>query len=42
MFHFSCRSTHKHADAPHAIFLLRACRNRPRRRAAKKRDELAS
>ena len=33
---------HKHADAPHPLGLLRACGERPRRRAAEKRDELAS
>ena len=33
---------HKHADAPHPLGLLRARRERPRRRrAAEKRDELA-
>jgi hypothetical protein len=31
----------EHADAPHAVALLRACRERPRRRAAEKREELA-
>jgi hypothetical protein len=32
----------QHADAPHPIALLRACRERPRRRrAAEKRYELA-
>ena len=29
----------EHADAPHALALLRARRKRPRRRAAYKRDE---
>ena len=34
---------HQHADAPHAIGLLRARRERPRsRRAAEQRDELAA
>jgi hypothetical protein len=34
---------HEHADAPHAVALLRARRERPRRRrAAKEREELAS
>ena len=33
---------HEHADAPHALGLLRARRKRPRRRrAAEQRDELA-
>src|SRR5262245_65180631 len=32
---------HEHADAPHAARLLRARRERPRRRAAKERDDLA-
>jgi hypothetical protein len=31
----------EHADPPHAVALLRARRERPRRRAAEKRDELA-
>jgi hypothetical protein len=30
------------ADASHPLTLLRPCRKRPRRRAAEKRDELAS
>jgi hypothetical protein len=29
---------HEHADAPHAVALLRPRRERPRRRAAKERD----
>jgi hypothetical protein len=33
---------HEHADAPHAVALLCACRQRPRRRAAEERDELAT
>src|SRR5262249_39754846 len=34
---------HEHADAPHPLALLRACRERPRRRcAADQRDELAA
>src|SRR5262249_5195736 len=33
---------HEHADAPHAVALLRACRERPRRRAAEERDRLAT
>jgi hypothetical protein len=32
---------HEHADAPHAVALLRACRERPPCRAAEERDELA-
>src|SRR5262245_63944211 len=32
---------HEHADAPHPLALLRACRQRPRRRAAQQRDERA-
>src|SRR6516225_6950891 len=32
---------HEHADAPHAVALLRARRERPCRRAPKQRDELA-
>ena len=32
---------HEHADAPHPLGLLRARRQRPRRRAADERDELA-
>ena len=33
---------HEHADAPHPLALLRARRERPRRRAAEERDELAA
>src|SRR5437588_320743 len=33
---------HEHADAPYPLRLLRAPRDRPRRRAAEDRDELAS
>src|SRR5262249_8661334 len=33
---------HEHADAPHALALLRPHRERPRRRAAEQRDELAA
>ena len=36
------RREHEHADAPHALTLLRAHRNRPRRYAAEQRDELAA
>jgi hypothetical protein len=32
---------HEHADAPHAVALLRVRRQRPRRRAAEERDERA-
>jgi hypothetical protein len=32
---------HEHADAPDAVALLRAGRERPRRRAAEERDEVA-
>ena len=32
----------EHADAPHTLALLRARRERPSRRAAEQRDELAS
>src|SRR5262252_8623409 len=32
---------HEHADVPHAVALLRTYRDRPRRRAAEERDELA-
>src|SRR5262249_21507078 len=36
-----CSHVHEHADAPHAVALLRAYRERPGdRRAAEKRDEL--
>src|SRR5262249_59199571 len=37
-----CGERHEHADAPHALALLRARRKRPRRRAAEQRDELAA
>src|SRR5262249_36195800 len=33
---------HQHADAPHSIGHLRARRERPRRRAAEPRDDLAA
>jgi hypothetical protein len=33
---------HEHADAPHALALLRSCRQRPRRRTAEERDRLAA
>src|SRR5262249_52861960 len=33
--------SHQHADAPHALALLRARRERPRCRAADERDEVA-
>src|SRR5262249_39318677 len=32
---------HEHADLPYALALLRACRERPRRRDANERDEVA-
>jgi hypothetical protein len=32
---------HKHADPPHPLALLCARRERPRRRTAEQRDELA-
>jgi hypothetical protein len=32
---------HEHADAPYAVALLCSRRERPRRRAAEERDELA-
>jgi len=35
-------SEHEHADAPHPLALLRACRERPRNGAAEQRDELAA
>src|SRR5262249_19337138 len=35
-------AVHEHADAPHALALLSACSERPRRRAAEKRDEVAA
>jgi hypothetical protein len=33
---------HEHPDPPHPLGLLRVRRERPRRRAAKQRDELAA
>jgi hypothetical protein len=36
------RKTHQHADQPYPVGLLRVRGERPRRRAAKKSDELAS
>src|SRR6516165_4552985 len=33
---------HQHADPPHSVGLLRARRERPHRRAAEQRDELAA
>src|SRR5262249_56878185 len=39
---FDCPA-HEHADVPHAVSLLRTCRDRPRgSRTAEKRDELAA
>src|SRR5262249_51200814 len=35
-------NSHQHADTPHALSLLRMCRERPRRSAAEQRDELAA
>src|SRR5262249_46145568 len=35
-------ASHEHADAPHAVALLRPRRGRPSRRAAEERDELPS
>jgi hypothetical protein len=35
------RRIHQHADAPHALALLRAGRERPRRHSAEQRHELA-
>src|SRR2546427_9934580 len=40
-FHIGCIRAHEHADAPHPLVLLRARRQRPRSRAAEKRDERA-
>ena len=43
VFCIVCSARHKQADAPHAVTLLRAHRERPRgRHAAKKGDELAT
>jgi hypothetical protein len=36
------RICHQHADGPHTVGLLRACRQWPRRRTAEQRDEVAS
>src|SRR5439155_11617663 len=42
-FRIALRATHQHPDAPHALGLLRARRQRPSRsRAANERDELAA
>src|SRR5262249_56331399 len=42
-FRIVCREGHQHADAPHALALLRPRRERPRhRRAAEKRYERAT
>jgi hypothetical protein len=35
------KPTREHANAPYFLALLRACRERPRDRAAEQRDELA-
>jgi hypothetical protein len=40
-FRILCGKSVEHADAPHPLFLLREHRQRPRRRAAKQRDEVA-
>src|SRR5262245_33931541 len=40
-FRVACCVWHQYSDAAHALALLRARRERPRDRAAKKRDELA-
>src|SRR5262249_6614465 len=40
-FHIGRSRTHEHADPPNPLALLRVCRERPRRRAAEHRDELA-
>src|SRR5262249_19011159 len=40
-FRSVCGECIKYADGPHALALLRARRERPRRRAAEQRDELA-
>jgi hypothetical protein len=44
MFHFRIVFVvrHEHADAPYGLALLRARRERPRRRAAEERDRLAA
>jgi hypothetical protein len=41
IFRIARAGSHQHADAPHPIALLRASRKRPRRCAAKERDEIA-
>src|SRR5262245_40620698 len=41
-FGIVCGYGHKNTDPPYAITLLRARRQRPRRRAAEQRDELAA
>src|SRR5262245_66489929 len=41
-FRIAFSEAHQHADALHAIGLLRARRQRPRRRAAEQRDEGAA
>src|SRR6516165_5463176 len=40
-FHIGRSRAHEHADAPHPLALLRARRERPRRRAAEQRYKLA-
>src|SRR5262252_2883919 len=38
----ACSEAHQYTNAPHPLRLLRACHERPRRRAAEQRDELAA
>jgi hypothetical protein len=38
---FAARARHEHADAPHAVALLRARHKRPRRRASERGYEFA-
>jgi hypothetical protein len=40
-FHVALGIPHQHADAPHALALLRTRRERPRSRGAEQRDEIA-
>src|SRR6516164_5314299 len=41
-FRITLRPAHQYADPAHLLGLLRACRERPRRRATEQRDELAA
>src|SRR5262249_2610637 len=41
-FHIALTDVRKHAEAAHLLALLRARDNRPRRRAAEQRDDLAA